>query len=147
MSYYAPFKSYEEWREHKRLAWHAANDARVGKQAERRRQRHAALQHDFAAYGGRDNWIWHQGQTRTFASIADEIGLSRERVRNIFDQADRRKAWRATIAPFDLVRRDTSRPLDMGGPRDVWLTFYPSADPRVDNMAPVDPEIDLRALK
>jgi hypothetical protein len=28
------------------------------------------------------------------------------------------------------------RPIDMGGPRDIWLTYYPSADPRLDNMEP-----------
>lgn len=29
------------------------------------------------------------------------------------------------------------RPIDMGGPRDVWLEFYVPPDPRFDNMAPV----------
>jgi len=27
--------------------------------------------------------------------------------------------------------------MDMGGPRNVWLTYYPSLDPRLDNMEPV----------
>jgi hypothetical protein len=30
-----------------------------------------------------------------------------------------------------------SRPIDMGGPRDVWLEFGVPADPRLDNMYPV----------
>jgi hypothetical protein len=29
-------------------------------------------------------------------------------------------------------RSNLGRPIDMGGPRDEWLTFYPSADPRID---------------
>lgn len=30
-----------------------------------------------------------------------------------------------------------SRPVDMGGPRDVWLTYRVSNDPRIDNFEPV----------
>src|SRR5438552_3169284 len=44
------------------------------KQLEKRRQElHAALQHEFAACGGRNRWVWLQAQTRTHRSIGDQI--------------------------------------------------------------------------
>lgn len=38
-----------------------------------------------------------------------------------------------------LRRVMLARPRDMGGPRDVWMTFFPPPDPRLDNMEPVSP--------
>jgi hypothetical protein len=36
------------------------------------------------------------------------------------------------LKPRSEDRSNLGRPIDMGGPRDEWLTFYPSADPRID---------------
>lgn len=43
---------------------------------------------------------------------------------------------KASIIPVLRQRPTISRPIDMGGPRDIWLTFMPSPDPRLDSMVP-----------
>jgi hypothetical protein len=111
------------------------NLPRLQAQATRRAKLHDALKHDFAAYGGRNIWIWHQHKEgRTLQSIADQIGLTKTRVNDIFKNVDRYKQWRAHIQPFDRPEINKGRPIDMGGPRDIWLTYFPSPDPRFDNM-------------
>jgi hypothetical protein len=114
-----------------------ANALRIEKQTKHREKLHAALQHEFDAYGGRGKWIWHQRKTRTLKSIGDQIGLSRDRVNQIAKQVERRRNRQAAIRPFEFPEINKGRPIDMGGPRDVWLTFFPSPDPRLDNMEPV----------
>ena len=56
----------------------------------------------------------------------------------LLSEAERQeiKGWRRLMW-MARRRQQLNRPLDMGGPRDVWLEFYPPPDPRFDNMAPV----------
>src|SRR4051812_44296746 len=72
------------------------------RQLEKRRQElHAALQHEFAACGGRNRWVWLQAQTRTYRSIGDQIGISPSRVQQVVLTQDRRQKLRAKRATFD----------------------------------------------
>ena len=92
------------------------------------------------APGGRNHRIWQAyREGRTYADVAAEFGLSISRVRGIvFLQQETEDARiRAARRCWAASRRDLGRPLDMGGPRDVWLTYLPSFDPRFDNMVPV----------
>jgi len=84
-------------------------------------------------HGGRNRWVfqeWLKG--RSLDSIAINIGRTRTRVHEIV-QREIRRARRPRVS----YTPPKGRPLDMGGPRDVWLTYYPSPDPRLDNMEPV----------
>jgi hypothetical protein len=64
--------------------------------------------------------------------IAELLGVTPTRARQIYLEAEED----VRRASFDKLPTQ-SRPIDMGGPRDVWLEFYPPPDPRFDNMAPV----------
>lgn len=104
----------------------------------RREKLHAAMQREFDAYGGRNKWIWHQCRNHTYQSVAEQIGLTVARVKEIEQIETRYRRRRIGIQPFERPEINKGRPIDMGGPRDVWLTFFPSPDPRLDNMEPSD---------
>lgn len=141
------YASWDEWRRHareqdaererQRKARRAALAPHFKEMDERRAKLHAALEPEFNAYGGRNKWIWHQCHSgRGFQDVGTQIGLHRQRVRQIYEAQERWRIWRAKILPFEKVEMNRGRPIDMGGPRDVWLTFFPSPDPRLDNMEP-----------
>ncbi len=72
-------------------------------------------------------------QMRMFGAPLREVGLrfgiSRERARQIVASEERhRQKW---FRPWRNLR-----PLDMGGPRDVWMIFTPGPDPRLDWQIP-----------
>ena len=73
-----------------------------------------------------------------FSEIGRAIGRSRERVRQIIHQEERRlKFWSLRMGKpprtyCDLPGDDVYR--------DVWLTYYPGPDPRLDYMEPVRPD-------
>lgn len=93
----------------------------------------------------RNRWICEQRQSgRKLADIGRDVGLSRERVRSIVWKAQYAEASRCRLVARLVARgliepTNKGRPIDMGGPRDVWLTFFPPPDPRLDNMEPVSP--------
>jgi hypothetical protein len=77
---------------------------------------------------------------RALQEIGDDIGISRTRVDQICWQQEeidwhRRDNW-LKLKPW-RTPANPGRPIDMGGPRDVWLEYRPPADPRLDNMEPV----------
>jgi hypothetical protein len=84
----------------------------------------------------RNAWVYRQRLAgRILREIADAVGLSRGRVNQICEVQEKQdmrhkrqwpRPWRAP--------RNLGRPIDMGGPRDVWLTYGVPADPRLDNM-------------
>lgn len=47
------------------------------------------------------------------------------------------RAARLLVLMESWERCRLGRPIDMGGPRDVWLEFGVPPDPRLDNMYPV----------
>jgi hypothetical protein len=93
--------------------------------------------------GSRNYQIWamYRAGGRTLADVGREFGLSGSRASGIVQvqQAveDSRVALSAEKWRRAGSRQDLGRPVDMGGPRDVWLTYLPAADPRLDNMVPV----------
>lgn len=92
-------------------------------------------------YKRRNEWVYRQWLGgRTLQEIAQIVGRSRARVEQICCRQEEinckraekwsmPKPWRAPV--------NNGRPVDMGGPREVWLTYYPPPDPRLDNMEPV----------
>lgn len=67
----------------------------------------------------------------TLRSIADRHGVTKEAVRQSILREERN--WRRR----GLIRRaHLAQPIDLGGPRDVWLTFLPGPDARFDFMEP-----------
>ncbi len=81
-------------------------------------------------------WVYTERLSgRTFKSIGEEIGVSVSRASELFRRAEREMRRKLYHPP--VRERELGRPLDMGGPRDVWLEFYVPPDPRFDNMAPV----------
>jgi hypothetical protein len=87
----------------------------------------------FDMAGGRGRWAYQEWlKGRSYASIGKNLNCSMERVRQIVQREIRRgNRPRKSYSP------PKGRPMDMGGPRNVWLTYYPSLDPRLDNMEPV----------
>jgi hypothetical protein len=73
----------------------------------------------------RNRWICLQRLSgRTRRDVAHEAGLSMARVQQIEErQRQLARLWNRRRAPH-------SRIVDPGGPRDVWLVFYPPKDPR-----------------
>ncbi len=72
----------------------------------------------------------------TLQQIGDEIGVSRERIRQMLATANRQmQKTKRRLHPRAMLARITEPERD--APRDVWLTYYPSADPRLDNVKPV----------
>ena len=81
--------------------------------------------------------IWVAEQRReglSFKDIGECLGVSTCRARQIYLEAEHDVMWRGACA-----RAHLSRICDPGGPRDMWLEFYPPPDPRFDNMVPVVP--------
>jgi hypothetical protein len=136
-----------EWRS-RRVAYRARQAKGASRMAE--------LADEIAAAGGRNGWVYEQRQLgRTYRAIADDVGLLSERVRQICKKEERRRrrwepecereeyerriakafaAWEKTLVP--------GRPIDIDAAertqrRDVWLTYLPPPDPRLDNMVPV----------
>jgi hypothetical protein len=104
----------------------------------RRRPLHADLAREFAAYGGRNVWIYFQTQTRPIKEVAGLVALTTARVRDIARTVERQLIRRANVKPFERYR-NMGRPIDLGGPRDEWLEFTaPMAlrtlDPRVEDL-------------
>lgn len=125
----------EEWR----IAGERHEQACIRRKSnERRRQEcEAVLAAEFKEAGGRNRWCllkFIEGARQ--CDLAELIGVSRARVGGIIAQARRReyllhlRRMRPRLLPL-------GRPIDMGGRRDVWLTYYPPADPRLDNMEPI----------
>jgi hypothetical protein len=159
-TYYLKHKrelKYREWRrrEDARLAWEKTPEG----QAELARRAAARLAEDLRqdgirfrakarsptyAPGGRRHRIWQAVRSgRTSRDVAAEFGLSRSRVSQIASVQDRVEAARLEVERNRVwarvaARRELGRPVDMGGPRDVWLTYLPPPDPRLDNMVPVE---------
>jgi hypothetical protein len=139
---------YREWRrrEDARLAWEKTPEgqAELARRATERvaedlRQQgirfRAMARSPTYAPGSRRHRIWQAVRSgRTSRDVAAEFGLSRSRVSQIASVQDRVEAARLVLG---LTRQTARRELDMGGPRDVWLTYLPSPDPRFDNMVPV----------
>lgn len=90
----------------------------------------------------RHRWVYERrAEGHTLQQIGDALRLSRERIRQMLKKEGRRQARRQkTVWSWYEIRQSPGRPLDMGGPRDVWLTYGPSPDPRLDNMVPVRSE-------
>ncbi len=88
-------------------------------------------------------WVIERRRERyLFKEIAECLGVSTARARQIYMEA------MEDMTRFHIcVRTHLGRVQDPGGPRDVWLEFYPPPDPRFDNMAPValDNEQDVAA--
>lgn len=82
-------------------------------------------------------WVYDQILSgRLQSEIAAMLGISRARVHQIYHKAEREhRTTRIRI----FSRAYSAVPIDVGGPRDVWLEFHPPPDPRFDNMAPVVP--------
>jgi hypothetical protein len=108
---------------------------------EARDKRQAEMQPVFDRVGGRGRWcLIERSKGRTFAAIGRDGGLSTSRVQQLCAREQRRDEkrvarWRAHVWSRTEVNR--GRPIDMGGPRDVWLHYGPPADPRLDNREPV----------
>ena len=98
---------------------------------------------DFSWYGWNKKLDFHPGNRERNWSIyrrilegvstkflCDAHGLSATSIRLIetkayhifYNRARRRRAIRDGSIPLKKVR---SRPIDMGGPRGVWMVFYP----------------------
>ena len=94
----------------------------------------------FGSTAKRNRWILSQHviNGRSLRAIAAEVGISSSRAAEIYHREVRKqKRWAEQYHPTSPY---LGRPIDMGGPRDVWLTFYPSPDPRFDNMEPATGE-------
>jgi hypothetical protein len=107
--------------------WFERRDRRLATAAE--------LQPLFDAAGGRDRWIHQQRRAgRSVDDIVNQLGYAWTTIHNIasHENESSRRRYRARM---EILKR---RPLDMGGPRDVWLTYYPPPDPRLDNMEPAE---------
>lgn len=105
-----------------------------------RLKKHESLAEEFAAAGGRGRWVYREWlDGRMQSAIAGQLGISKTRVSAIVKKEERlERSRRARLYKTWLeANPNRGRPLDMGGPRDVWLTYYPSSDPRLDNMDPV----------
>lgn len=64
----------------------------------------------------------------TFKEIGQQLGVSKQRAQQIWMGAQRRHelaAKRASEKKRDAARRNLGRPIDMGGPRDVWIEQGP----------------------
>lgn len=125
-------------REEKRARYEAWLE-RTHEEYLRREKLNASFAEAFKAAGGKERWAAiERAKGRGLKSIGDQIGRSPERIRQMLLKYDER------IAPLARRRRQWSRtnlgrPVDMGGPRDVWLEYGVSPDPRLDNMTPVLP--------
>lgn len=109
-------------------AWNAEYNRKV----ERRELMHGVLKCQFDAVGGSRRWVVlrrRQGRSRQF--LSDMLYLTVPRIGQMeHEQKSAELNW--------LFKHNSqSRPIDMGGPRDVWLTYYSPPDPRLDNMEPV----------
>lgn len=90
----------------------------------------------------RDRWIMLERLAgRTQKSIAEQLGMAQGTISNVCRQYKRRQGWRYELFLARRQRQGLGRPVDMGGTRDVWLTYYPSPDPRLDIMEPVDGDL------
>jgi hypothetical protein len=73
------------------------------------------------SYPGRNKEIYIDRIEKgmTYRAIGEKYNLSRERIRQIVAKIERQK-----VSGLRIVRRkhSPSRPIDMGGPRDVWIT-------------------------
>lgn len=79
--------------------------------------------------------LWAGGEARRkLAQEALALWLAHGRV--FVEPPARDPIKRYRLAPV-FRTKPPHRPIDMGGPRDVWLVFYPPPDPRLDNMVPV----------
>jgi hypothetical protein len=99
---------------------------------ERERKRiaaHTALAGEFSAAGNRERWVAiERAKGRSLRDIADQLGLGPERIRQMHHK-HLLKA-RLSMHRFRVSRGNIGRPIDMGGPRDVWLEYGPGTDPR-----------------
>jgi len=117
-------------------AWRTVHLPPLLEAEKRRLPLHPDLQREFLAYGHRNIWIYLQVQLRSIKEVAAMLGISRGRVQQIAKQTEKRLIWRAARVPFE--RHSRSRPIDMGGPRDVWLEFNApiplrTPDPRLED--------------
>ena len=70
---------------------------------------------------------------RSQKSVAAELGISQSRVWQICRQTKLRLEQTGNTLH---CCSHLSRPIDMGGPRDVWMTYRPGPDPHLDYMEP-----------
>lgn len=102
-----------------------------------RRAKHESLQDEFDEVGGRNRWVFVQYyfHSRKPAYIGSQLGISRNRVYQILQQElDREcKRWRRVYT----TRVNKGRPIDMGGPRNVWVD---------DDCAGIDDGIDAERM-
>jgi hypothetical protein len=80
-----------------------------------------------AASRARYQWAWERRTDGwTLEEIGDGLNVSRERIRQMLHKEERRRSYRVRgsfVWYWYLGRDNLGRPIDMGGPRDVWLTY------------------------
>jgi hypothetical protein len=111
----------------------------ISRRAEETRQSRKAARDAAAARfeSLRHRYMWAYEQRlagRSFGSIGEELSISAAAASQLVARAER---YVRRAAGKVRPRAGLARPIDMGGPRDAWLTFYPPPDPRFDNMEPV----------
>ena len=73
----------------------------------------------------RNRKIWLlRAEGYTFDQIGEWYSLTRERIRQICHTMDRKEAARGRVAR-QRWKRPRTRPIDMGGPRGVWIVCTP----------------------
>lgn len=70
----------------------------------------------------------------TLTAIGKQFGCGPERIRQILLKGERKRKHASKKL---WLRAHASRPIDMGGPRGVWMEFRPTLDPRFDFMEPI----------
>lgn len=116
-----------------------ARQAEIDEQNRVRREKHQAFAAAFEAAGGRARWVAvERAKGRLLREIADDLGISADRVKQL--QLRHEERSRHSLRIFARNRAENlGRPVDMGGPRDVWLEYGPSTDPRLDNFTAARP--------
>ena len=86
----------------------------------------AIIDRDFAVYLERQLGLQFEYIARKYKISVSYVQQIAKRER--LHQEEIRRKW---------FKSCQSRPIDMGGPRDVWLEFVPGIDPAWQPMAPV----------
>lgn len=73
----------------------------------------------------------------TLRAIGKELGVSAERVRGMLLQAAHYPEWLKEPRPRGRSYLARIRDPDPENQRNVWLTYFPSVDPRLNNFKPV----------
>lgn len=122
----AVLASLKRQEEERRKQWEAARQAEAARRREldlAYEKRRAVAENANAEYGAlRNEAIWvARARGEPVKAVAEEFGLTMARIHQIYESEQGKRLLR-------LARRNrvvSSRPIDMGGPRDVWLTWTP----------------------